>query len=182
MPVKAMFIGRDEVMRTYALVAPNAIVALAGTQMKIAQELAERIRARAPVDRRGGGGRYRQSIHAARLSESRAAGSKPLGRTQQTKDPNATAVFGSFIWRFIEFGTSPHIIKAKKSPVLAFEGQDGTKMFATQVNHPGSNRQPHIFPTYRAQQKTIKRRLSRTMRNAVKKAIEQQQANEGDGA
>lgn len=39
-----------------------------------------------------------------------------------------------------EYGgkTSPHIIRAKNAKMLAFMGKGGTKVFAKQVNHPGS--------------------------------------------
>lgn len=82
-------------------------------------------------------GRYAASLVGAKLS-SRPGGSL-IGRgvKGRTKDKNATGVFGEFIWRFLEFGT--------------------VKMA----------RQPHIFPTYRAQKKAIRRKMA----NAVNKAL-----------
>ncbi|WAX93194.1 HK97 gp10 family phage protein [Aminobacter sp. NyZ550] len=57
-----------------------------------------------------------------------------------TKDPNATGIFADYIWRFLEFGT--------------------VKMAA----------QPHIFPTYRAMKKRIRRKVAGAINKAVRKA------------
>ncbi|WP_181182629.1 hypothetical protein [Mesorhizobium sp. B3-1-9] len=57
-----------------------------------------------------------------------------------TKDPNATGIFAEFIWRFLEFGT--------------------VKMAA----------RPHIFPTYRAYRKKLRRRIAGAVNRAVRKA------------
>lgn len=70
--------------------------------------------------------------------------SRPAGRSLvgvgQTKDPNATGIFADYIWRFLEFGT--------------------VKMAA----------QPHIFPTYRANKKRIRRKVAGAVNKAVRKA------------
>jgi HK97 gp10 family phage protein len=70
--------------------------------------------------------------------------SRPAGRALvgvgQTKDPNATGIFAEFIWRFLEFGT--------------------VKMSA----------RPHIFPTYRANRKRIRRKVAGAVNKAVRKA------------
>jgi HK97 gp10 family phage protein len=57
-----------------------------------------------------------------------------------SKDPNATGIFADYIWRFLEFGT--------------------VKMAA----------QPHIFPTYRAMKKRIRRKIAGAINKAVRKA------------
>jgi HK97 gp10 family phage protein len=56
-----------------------------------------------------------------------------------TTDKNAVGIFALFYWRFLEFGT---------------------------VRQPA---QPHIFPTYRAARKVIRRKMA----NAVNKVIRQ---------
>lgn len=68
-------------------------------------------------------------------------GKKPLnGLKGGTKDPNATGVFAEFIWRFLEFGT--------------------VKMAA----------RPHIFPTYRAYRKRLRRKMAGAVNKAVRRA------------
>ncbi|HWL05003.1 MAG TPA: HK97-gp10 family putative phage morphogenesis protein [Xanthobacteraceae bacterium] len=57
-----------------------------------------------------------------------------------TKDPNATGIFARFIWRFLEFGTQ---------------------------TQPA---QPHIFPTFRAMRKRIRRKVAGAVNKAVRKA------------
>lgn len=58
----------------------------------------------------------------------------------RTKDPNATGIFANFKWRWLEFGT--------------------VKMSA----------QPHIFPTFRAARKRIRRKVANAINKAVRKA------------
>lgn len=82
----------------------------------------------------------------------------------------------------VEFGTKPHIIKAKNKKVLAFDMKVGsdlksgkalyrnkktgklqktksknTKVFATKVKHPGTPAQPFFRPGYRAAYPKIKK-------------------------
>lgn len=57
-----------------------------------------------------------------------------------TKDPNATGIFALFTWRWLEFGT--RYAKA----------------------------QPHIFPTYRAMRRRIRRKIAGAMNKAVRRA------------
>lgn len=41
--------------------------------------------------------------------------------------------------RFVEYGTRPHVIRARRSPVLSFFWPKvGRQVFFKQVNHPGS--------------------------------------------
>lgn len=59
----------------------------------------------------------------------------------RTKDVNAVGIYADFKWRFLEFGT---------------------------VHSPGG--QPHIFPTYRAAKKEIRRMIGKALNAEVKKA------------
>ena len=59
--------------------------------------------------------------------------------TNPTKDPNATGIFALFIWKFLEFGT-----------------------------RTGTSARPHIFPTYRAMKKQIRRKIANVVNRAVK--------------
>lgn len=138
MRIKAQVLGRDAVMRKLRELVPDAEKELAQEQLDGAQELARRIKPRAPGPRTG---RYQASIQGDRLSNrpsKRAIG--PKGLKGQTKDPNATGVFAEFIWRFLEFGT--------------------VKMAA----------RPHIFPTYRAYRKKLRRRMAGAINKAVRRA------------
>lgn len=38
---------------------------------------------------------------------------------------------------YLEFGTEPHVIEAKRAPVLVFEA-NGSTVFTKRVNHPGN--------------------------------------------
>ena len=168
MAFKAKFTpqSRAAVMKRLRELVPEAEAAAAAAQEKAAKNLAEAIKARAPAK----SGEYRESIIAAKIAD-RNDNRKPIGITA-TKDPNAWGIFADFLWRFIEFGTRPHTIKAKKAENLVFT-IDGKKIVKKQVNHPGSKKQPHIFPTYRAMRKTIRRSVA----NAINKAIKNRNAS-----
>lgn len=98
---------------------------------------------------------------------SRPDGKAPVG-ISLTKDPNAWGIFAEWYWRFIEFGTRAHVIKARRGGFLRFTKGDGTRVRARRVSHPGSPRQPHIFPTYRAYRKRIRRRVASAINKALK--------------
>lgn len=144
MRIKATVLGRDEVMRRLRAVVPEAEKELAKAQLEGAQELANRIKGRAPRET----GRYQASIEADRLANrpgQRRVGGKVKSTTTgkalgATKDPNATGIFAEYIWRFLEFGT--------------------VKMGA----------RPHIFPTFRAYRKRLRRKMAGAVNKAVKKA------------
>jgi hypothetical protein len=177
MALKAKFNGRNDLLKRMAQIEPNVVTAIAGMQMKVGRELAEKIQTRAPV---GATGKYRQSIHAARLAD--RPDSKLVGGIRKTTDPNAVGIFALWTWHFIEFGTLPHTIRAKNAPRLVFRGRDGQLRSAIEVTHPGSPAQPHIFPTYRSERKNMERRISRAMRVAVQKALKNQGVQKGEAA
>ena len=150
MAIKVKFVNRDEVMKMLDAIAPNAQAEVGKMQIKVAKDLAVKIKPHAPVGRpefrRRGRipGTYRDSINAARLADKKDV--KLVG-LRSTTDPNATGVFAEWIWHFIEFGT---------------------------IN---ARRQPHIFPVYRRERKNMKRRLSRALRTAIRKAQAGQKEN-----
>lgn len=47
----------------------------------------------------------------------------------------------------VEYGTQPHIIRARPGGVLAFPGAGGT-VFAREVHHPGTAPQPFMGPAF----------------------------------
>ena len=152
--------SRDAVMKRLRQLVPEAEAAAAKAQELSAKELAEAIRGRAPSK----SGEYKNSIVAAKL-EGRNDNQKPIGITA-TKDPNAWGIFANYIWRFIEFGTRPHTIKARRTNNLSFS-IDGRRIVTRSVNHPGANARPHIFPTYRQFRKRIRRRVAAAINKAI---------------
>ena len=50
---------------------------------------------------------------------------------------------------YVEFGTAPHVIKPKKSNVLAFQA-GGRTVIVRSVNHPGTKAQPFVRPAFEA--------------------------------
>lgn len=163
MALKAKFVGREAVTRKIREVAPEVEKAYAKGIEDGAKELANAIRPRAPRQF----GDYAQTIQAAPLS-SRPNGLSSVG-IGTTKDPNAWGIFADWYWRFLEFGTRSHIIKARRGGRLKFVARDGKRVSARQVSHPGTPRMPHIFPTYRAYRKRIRRRIA----SAINKALRQ---------
>ncbi|MBP0438423.1 HK97-gp10 family putative phage morphogenesis protein [Tianweitania sediminis] len=109
MAIKAKMLGREKTMKLLRGIVPEAEKELAKAQMEAAQDLASKIRPRAPGPRTG---QYQASIQADRLAN--RTGQQPVsqGLRGSTKDPNATGVFADFIWRFLEFGT----VKMAKRP------------------------------------------------------------------
>jgi hypothetical protein len=152
--------SRAAVTKRLRELVPAAEEQIAKAQEDSAKELAEAIKTRAPSHT----GRYRESIEAGKIA-GRNDGRKPIG-IAETKDPNAWGIFASYLWRWIEFGTRPHTIKAKRKSQLAFT-VDGRQIRTRQVNHPGTTKQSHIFPTYRQYRKRIRRRVLRAIRNVI---------------
>ncbi|AZO04583.1 HK97-gp10 family putative phage morphogenesis protein [Mesorhizobium sp. M2A.F.Ca.ET.043.02.1.1] len=144
MRTQAKWMGREALYRRLNQLLPNVEKEVAVEQLEGAKELANRIRPRAPRDT----GHYADTIQADRLAnrpgERRVGGKVKTMSTgnalNATKDPNATGIFAEFIWRFLEFGT------VKMAP------------------------RPHIFPTYRAYRKRLRRRIAGAVNRAVRKA------------
>lgn len=166
MGVKAKMLGREATMRKLRKIVPEAETQLAAAQIEVAQEAAGKIAARAPV---GETGEYKSSIEGARLAD--RPGRERVVGGQTTKDPNATGVFAAWFWRFLEFETAPHVIRAKNAPALRFQGRDGGLISRESVNHPGTPAQPHIFPTWRAYRKTARRKMANAVNRAVRKVM-----------
>jgi HK97 gp10 family phage protein len=126
-------LGREKVLAEMNRLAPEITAALAEAQLKVAQDLAKKIRSVAPMRT----GTYRSSIIGDLISnhpQKKLVG----GGIGLPKDPHATGIFASYLWRWLEFGT----IRQKA--------------------------QPHIFPVYRARKPYILRKLRLTVNNALK--------------
>ena len=148
MAFKAKMLGREVVMRRLNRLVPEAEKEVAVAQLEVAQEGAARIAARAPV---GDSGEYAQSIEGDRLANRPGQNAVGRGLKGGTKDKNATGIFASFKWRWLEFGTKDRVVKAT--------GQKVGKMTP----------QPHIFPTWRAYRKAARRKIANAVNRAVRK-------------
>lgn len=160
MAVRAKMMGRDAVMRKLSTLVPEAERELAQAQMEAAQELAAAIKARAP--RRTG--HYADSIKAAPL-EGQNSKEKPIG-IQFTKDKNAWGIFAWFTWRFLEFGTKASAARAPRRNRNYRSTYVLTKSYRA---HTATKAKPHIFPTYRAMRKKIRRKMATAVNKAVRK-------------
>lgn len=47
-----------------------------------------------------------------------------------------------------EYGSEPHIIRARDGGMLAFPGQGGGMVFVREVHHPGNAPQPYMGPSF----------------------------------
>lgn len=154
--------SRDAVMKRLRAVVPDIDQQLEVAQRRAAEELAAAIKARAPVD----SGEYRDSIKAVKLAG--VDHREKLTGIQMTKDPNAYGIRALYVWRFLEFGSRAHKIKARRKPELVFRASNGALVRTQEVSHPGTAAKPHIFPTYRAMKKKIRRRISTAVNKALK--------------
>lgn len=145
MALKAKVTGRQSLMRRLNELAPNAEKYAAEAKLDVVKEAANLISADAPHDT----GEYMYDIKGERQADNPHL-APLIGRT--SKDPDATAVYAPWIWRFLEFGTKAHINKGK---------------FAGTI-HPGTPAQPHIFPTWNSFKPTAKKRINAAINRAVR--------------
>jgi len=148
MALKAKVMGRQALMRRLNELAPNAEKYAAEAKLEVVKEAANLISADAPHDT----GEYMTEIKGERQADNPHL-APLIGRT--SKDPDATAVYAPWIWRFLEFGTKAHINKGK------FAG----------TTHPGTPAQPHIFPTWNSFKPAAKKRVSAAINRAVREAM-----------
>lgn len=149
MAIRAKFVGREKVAKRLRALVPDIELEAAKAQLEAAEELAAAIEQRAPLGDGPNPGDYRASIRGGKLSDNPGAAVFGL---RATKDKNATGIFASFLWRWLEYGTAQRTVKST--------GKSSGKMPA----------QPHIFPTYRQHQKRIKRKVANAVNRAVRKA------------
>lgn len=165
MAFKATIIGREALTRKLESLTPGVTEAAAKAKLEVAREAANRIAAAAPT---GATGAYKDSIIGARQAD--MPGHKPLNG-QSSKDPDATAVYADFVWKFLEYGTKLHVIKGKNGKKLSFIGANGKRVSVDAVVHPGATAEPHVFPTWKAYRKTAKAKISKAISAAVKKSL-----------
>ena len=164
MAIKAKVLGREALTRNLERLTPGVTEAAAKAKLEVAQEAASRIRNAAPHKT----GEYASEIVGQRQADN--PGKLPING-RPSKDPDATAVYAPFYWRFIEFGTAPHLIKGRNGKNLVFKGEDGQVVSVPSVNHPGGRAHPHVFPTWKAYRKAAKAKISRAISKAVKASL-----------
>ena len=77
-------------------------------------------------------------------------------------------VTGSFVAYFIDKGTVPHTITAKRAGSLAFKGRDGRPVFARSVHHRGQRAKP--FRQRTADEALRRNPMAKTVIDAYNKA------------
>jgi HK97 gp10 family phage protein len=136
--------GREKVMAKLRALVPSAEKEMGLAMLAAGHMLADKIRAVAPIDDPADTpgrppGRYRNSIRAAKLADEGTGGATRLASTA-TKDKNAVGIYGEYVWRFLEFGTSRTVA------------------------------QPHVFPIFRANKKMIRQHVNAALKRSIKRA------------
>jgi hypothetical protein len=131
----------DERELDHLLHAPDGAV---GRKMaRIGEVVTQGAKRRAPVSKRGSGGRpsgYLRSKIGWEMHRD------ALGLYVDIASP-ARTVHGEPIGLFAEVGTQPHTIRPKNpNGWLRWTGPDGKVHFAKVVHHPGTRAQPHLRP------------------------------------
>ena len=131
--------GFEEISRRLSLLRTDVARGfLKGSLRRLADFVASEVRKAAPVGRTTSehgptGGTLRRAIGVA----ARKAHQNMQARMVVGIDSRA------FYWKFIEFDTKPHTIKAGKGKVLWFGGEAHKS-----VKHPGTKARPFIRPTW----------------------------------
>ena len=107
------------------------------------REAAEQARSTHPYQDRTG--KLTASISGALVSSATpTAGGEAVG-VLTAKEPYAS---------FVEAGTAPHEINARRAPVLRWETPDGPR-FARTVQHPGTRQQPYMGPAVQKAERVV---------------------------
>jgi len=164
MAMKAKIQGREALTRKLNQMAPNANKYAAEEKLAIAKEAAARMASSAPAK----SGDYRKSIQGdfqRNRSDHNMIGG---GEYQATKDPDATGIFASYIWRFLEHGTKfspgegPKQDRRYKRRVVSTKVKKG---------HAATRPFPHIYANWRAMRDDSKRRIHLAIIRGVREAM-----------
>lgn len=86
----------------------------------------------------------------------------------------------AYYYRFVEYGTAAHIIKAgKNKQYLTFTAKDGKKVVKEQVNHPGSIAKPYMRPALDSKGQEAVMAVTNKIRERLTKQGINVPANEG---
>lgn len=164
MVLKAKMVGRQALMRRLNELAPNAVKYAAEAKIEVVKEAANLISADAPFDT----GDYMSEIKGERQADNPHL-APVVGQT--SKDPDATAVYAPWIWRFLEFGTKAgergKRVGARATDIKQHK-ELGRKSYRT---HPGNPAQPHVFPTWNAFKPAAKKRINAAINRAVREVM-----------
>lgn len=161
MAFRAKVLGREALMRKLERITPGVAEAAAAAKLEVVKEAANLISAAAPYRT----GNYMEHIRGERQADN--PNIKPFdGR--QSKDPDATAVYAPFIWRFLEFGTQA---SAAVKPSRDRQFKTRNVMTMGKRAHAATPRQPHVFPTWRAFRKEAKRMVNTAINKAVRASL-----------
>lgn len=161
MVLKMKVLGREALTKRLRELAPKAIEAMDKTKMEVAQEAAAAIAARAPKNT----GNYAASIKAE--FQSANADKEVLGG-RKSKDPTAVGIYGSYIWRFLEFGT-----KASTAEAPRRDRRYKTRGVMTQGKgpHAATPAHPHVFPVWRGMRKKALSKIRRALHKGIREAM-----------
>lgn len=161
MVLKAKVLGREALTKRLRQLAPKAVEAMDKTKMDVAQEVAAAIAARAPKTT----GDYEASIKAEFQS---ANADKEVFGGRKSKDPTAVGIYGSYIWRFLEFGTQASLGTAPRR-----DRRYKTREVMTQGKgpHAATPAQPHVFPVWRGMRKKALSQIRRTLNKGIREAM-----------
>lgn len=166
MVLRAKVLGREALMKRLRQIAPDAERKAEVAKLEVVNDAASKIAAKAP--RSPGGGKYAASIRGGYQRDS--VGLTSFGG-KASKDPDATGVYGDYIWRFLEFGTAAstkgHRVGARSTDVNQHKSEG---RFARRT-HPGTAAQPHIFPTWRSLKPAARKKINAAINKAVRKAM-----------
>lgn len=148
MALRARIVGRERLMRRLRLFVKDLDKELRDVKLEAMKEVAAKIASRAPVDT----GEYRDGIEAGLVRDNPRAMTRP--GYQKSKDPDEVAIYGEFIWRFLEYGTAEHVAGGM------FEG----------AIIPATKPQPHVMPTWRANRAAAKKKVRKVVNRLVKES------------
>ncbi|WMT90987.1 HK97-gp10 family putative phage morphogenesis protein [Pelagibacterium sp. H642] len=148
MAIRMQIMGRDRLMKRLRLFVKDLDAELRKVKLEAMKEVAAKIASRAPSDT----GFYRDSIEAGFVDDNPQAKTRPGYR--KSKDPDEVAIYGEFIWRFLEYGTAEHV---------------NGGLFAGTI-HPGTEPQPHVMPTWRANRDTVKKKVRKVVNRLVRES------------
>lgn len=139
----------DQVAATFRNAPKRMTGELHGAIAKSILQIERNTKREAPVNKRGGGGNLRQSIRSQMLGTAR--GMVEVG-----------AEYGAYV----EFGTRPHVIRAKNKRVLANRREN--QFFGRVVRHPGTKANPFFNRGIKATEEVFNSNIMQAVRNALK--------------
>lgn len=156
MGYRAKIVGKEKLMKRLRVFVPDAEKEMTVAKRTGMQEVAELIASRAPKKT----GDLALSYTADLVKNNPT---KNVYGLKKINDDTAVGIYGKFYWRFQEFGTAGHSV-AKGAVKKSGKLQDVGPWI------PDTTPQPHVYPTWRANKKTVKKKVRVALNKAVKKS------------